>query len=253
MRNRIPQIRLNPDYEKLLNKANELGYTLPDAKTQQLGMRLIQEMKAAGVWSKLDVFYVFATSADCSNFATLNWKNPAAHQCTLQNSPIFTAKQGFKGNRSNMWIDTNYNPSTQGTNYELNNASYGCWIYTTFTSGTNIPMGALPTYIIAAGSTYQIINSSGSENLNSAADLAGTGHTVINRVDANNVILFKNKTKIERTRTSSLVPNATFKLISYTGLNNYSDFELSMAFAGASLVSENDAFVDAFTKYLTSL
>lgn len=46
---------------------------------------------------------------------------------TNVNSTTFTAGIGFTGNASTMYINTNYNPSTQGVKYTLNNCSFGVY------------------------------------------------------------------------------------------------------------------------------
>ena len=138
-------------YQAMLDQAASLGYTAPSAAQQTLQNTLVTDLKTAGVWDKLDVFYVFATDGD-SDYATLNWKAPSSHQVTKVSSPTFTANEGFTGNASSAYLDTNYNPTNDATNYALNAASFGFFISDlgTFT-GTSISDFGHPTQLTERG------------------------------------------------------------------------------------------------------
>jgi len=110
------------DYQAVLDRSTALGYTAPSPAQQTLQNTLVTDLKTAGVWDKLDVFYVFATDGD-SNFATLNWKAPSSHQVTKVSSPTFTADSGFSGDGSTAYLDTNFSIANDATNYTQNNAS----------------------------------------------------------------------------------------------------------------------------------
>ena len=110
------------DYQAVLDYGTAQGYTAPSAAQQTLQNTLVTDLKTAGVWDKLDVFYVFATDGD-SDYATLNWKAPSSHQVTKVNSPTFTADSGFKGDGSSAYLDTNFSIADDATNYAQNNAS----------------------------------------------------------------------------------------------------------------------------------
>lgn len=111
------------EYQAVLDRATTLGYTKPSAGQQVKQNQLIVDLKAAGIWTQLDVFYVFATDGD-SDFATLNWKAPASFQCVKVNSPTFTSNLGFTGNGTTNYLDTQWIPNTHGVNYTLDNASF---------------------------------------------------------------------------------------------------------------------------------
>jgi hypothetical protein len=106
------------EYNLLLSQSVVLGYALPSLKTQRAGARLIYDLKTAGLWNQIDIFYVFNT--DNSNFSKLNWKNPIL-TCSLVGPPSFTAKNGFTGNGST-YINTNWRPGLDGVSYTLINA-----------------------------------------------------------------------------------------------------------------------------------
>ena len=88
-------VSFDSDYQAVLTKASDLGYTAPSAASKTLQNTLVTDLKTAGVWDKLDLLYVFAFESGDSDFATLNWKAPNNFQLTKTNSPTFTEKEGF--------------------------------------------------------------------------------------------------------------------------------------------------------------
>ena len=108
------------DYQAILDQASSLGYTAPSAAQQTLQNTLVEDLKTAGVWDKLDLFYVFATDGD-GDYATLNWKAPSSFQLTKTNSPTFTTNEGF-AQSGTAYLDSGYNLLTDGTNYTQDDA-----------------------------------------------------------------------------------------------------------------------------------
>lgn len=116
----VPTPAVDADYQAVLDRSTALGYTAPSAAQQTLQNTLVTDLKTAGVWDKLDVFYVFATDGD-SDYATLNWKAPSSFQLTKTNSPTFTTNEGFaqSGTAS---LDTGFILDTNGTNFTQDDA-----------------------------------------------------------------------------------------------------------------------------------
>jgi hypothetical protein len=95
--NRASGVKYDSDYQAVLNYATTQGYTLPSASQQIIQNQLVIDLKAGGIWNKLDVLYIFANDGG-GDFGTLNWKSPLANQATLINTPTFTTNEGFMGN-----------------------------------------------------------------------------------------------------------------------------------------------------------
>lgn len=126
----------DPDYQAVLDYATAQGYTLPSAGQQALQNQLVLDLKAAGVWSKLDSFAVFATDGD-SDYALIDWVRLAT--MTAVNAPTFTTNQGYETDGATSLIDANYNPSTAGGNMTLDDAHFA--IYGENISGTGVVRG----------------------------------------------------------------------------------------------------------------
>jgi hypothetical protein len=239
------------DYQAVLNRAVALGYTLPSASQQIIQNNLVLSLKAGGVWTKLDVLYIFANDGG-SNFATLNWKSPSANQSTLINTPTFTVNEGFMGNGTSSYIDVNFNPATEGVNYTLNDASRYAYIFSG-SAGQRFEGNSLDNNNMRLGNyTTHKINSGNVNPLNSAFTYTTTkGMKSIHRTTLTDVSLYNALVGEDRLLTSINLPNANQFIFRAGGI--YVNTEISMYAMGANLVSENTAFVNAFDTYLNSL
>jgi hypothetical protein len=241
---------LDADYQAVLTYATSLGYTLPSSGQQVKQSKFLADLKAAGVWAKLDTFAMFANDGG-SNFGLIDWKRLSLY--TAVNSPTFTTNEGFTGNGTSSYIDTNFNPATSGTNYVQNDASR---YYMQFSgTGSNVFDGVgsanLVNTIRGGTSTAQLfINSS--SNLSASFNYTnGQGVRSIHRTSSNDVLLYNDKTQATRTATSSAVASQS-QLILRRGSIYGSNTPYGYAM-GASLISENSAFVDALNFYIASL
>jgi len=241
---------MDADYAAILSYATTQGYTLPSASQQALQNQLVVDLKAAGVWSKLDTFAVFATDGD-SDFALIDWIRLS--QYTAVNSPTFTSNQGFKGNGTSSYLNTLYNPDTSGVNFNRNNASIYIYVKTAATVGT---FKVLASYglgnlgICNESNVRQRLNQS-TNNLPTAVDLGGTGIKAINRANSLGTELFNITTQSSRTIASE--PVFSENTLLFVGAGLYSNAEASMFAMGSSLISENTDFVNAFDNYISSI
>lgn len=238
------------DYQAILDYATTQGYTLPSDAQKTLQNQLLVNLKTAGVWSKLDTFANFATDGS-SNFALIDWKRLT--QYTAVNSPTFTTNQGFQGNGTSSYIDTNFNAVTQGVNYVQNNSSRYVYLHTA--SGTGALDGkpvASVNNMARTSTSNQRINQSTIALIGGSFDFTTTqGMKSIHRTNSINVELFNATTQGSRTATSaSMNSNNQFVLRSGSG---YGAHTISMYANGSSLVSENTDFVNSYNTYINSL
>jgi len=234
------------DYQAVLNYATTQGYTLPSASQQALQNQLVVDLKAAGVWSKLDTFAVFATDGD-SDFALIDWINLS--QYTAVNSPTFTTNGGFTGNGTSSYVNTNYNASTSATNYQLNNASRFYWVDNR--TGTNWEDNLSGRAISGNNNSTLIRINSQTTSLNSAVDMRSDGFKSINRTSSTNVEVFQNTTQYSRTATSVDIDGGTQVFL--RAVTGYNASRFRFYGMGASIVSENTDFYNALNTYITSL
>ncbi len=238
------------DYQAILDYATTQGYTLPSESQRLKQNTLLIALKNAGVWSKLDTFANFATDGS-SQFALIDWKRLVQYNAST--SPTFTTNEGFSGNGTSSYIDTNFNPATQGVNYLQNNASRYLFMY--MASGTSALDGRSAASInnsLRASSSNQRINQSTTSLVGGAFDFTATrGMKSIHRTSSTNVELFNDTTQGSRTALSATMTSSN-QFILRSG-SSYGGHEISMYAMGANLVSENAAFVTAYNTYITSL
>ena len=243
----IVQVVYDVDYQAVLNYATTQGYTLPSASQQSLQNQLVVDLKTAGVWSKLDTFGVFATDGN-SDFALIDWIRLT--QYTAVNSPTFITNQGFKGNGTSSYIDTNFNAAINGVNYTLNDASRYIYMYQIVTE-TRLDGDAVTADNSMLGQTAISHRINGGSFLSASVDLTGTGFKSIHRVSSSNIVLFNNTTRSDRASNSNIIVNQ--KQFALRSISVYNNGTVSAYSMGASLVDENTDFVNAFDTYLTSL
>jgi hypothetical protein len=112
------------EYQAILTAGS--GFTRPSASQQILQNQLIIDLKAAGVWSKLDSFMMFRNDGS-REFATINWKD-TTNLATVPSGnsfPTFSSAYGFQGDGSTMSL--NLNTSGQ-TNFTRDSSSFGIYI-----------------------------------------------------------------------------------------------------------------------------
>jgi hypothetical protein len=201
---------------------------------------------------------MFATDGN-SSFATLNWKNPNANQSTLVNSPTFTANQGFNGNGTSSYINTNYNPSTfSSPKYLLNDASLGWHKRTTGTLSTVrniVGVASFRINMVNQNSNNQIFNTTFGTGQSIATNFGINGFALANKTASlagTNYVA--NTTPINYTASAvDALPATNVLLFSSTGLANFSDVQLSYFFAGANLSAFASPLFTSFNNYLTSI
>lgn len=252
------------DYQAVLDRATALGYTHPSAAQKTKQNQLVLNLKAAGIWTLLDILYIFATDGD-SDFATLNWKTPTSYQITKVNTPTFTTNEGFDFNGTTQYLNTNWIPGTNGVNYTRNDASFGVWVNEAVTENSRLDVGGSNNADgVSNGITLNSRNASGDATCRvndntglSPAEATSLGFTHAQRRASNDKRLFKNGSSIATSATAS---QALITVNLYVGASNgngtattFSTREISMFFAGASLSGLESTFYTHWNTYFTSL
>lgn len=159
-------VSTDADDQAVLTKANDLGYNAPSSAQQELQNTLVKDLKSAGIWDKLDLFYCFATDGD-SDYSTINWKDPDNFKIQAINSPTFTEDVGWTGEITNLaYLNTQYTPTSHADKYTLNGASFGYYL-DDLGSATSLAMSDFGSPDVSTRSWYRrteqrlYINSSG--------------------------------------------------------------------------------------------
>ena len=254
------------DYQAVLDQSTSLGYTAPSAAQQTLQNTLVTDLKTAGVWDKLDLFYVFATDGD-SDYATLNWKAPSSHQTTKVNSPTFTSNEGFNGDLTSSYLDTNFQLDSIGLNSSLNSVSFGGYKHTRrdlFGTYFSCEMGIIQTSPSVVGTHF---NGNGGQRVNNSAS---NGFMPESQIDSGVFSLIRNQsTEFKQYKNSLKTASTSVSVVSSAipqGLNmfvlarnvqgsanQFSNDTLSVIYFGADITNEYSDFVDALDNYMNAL
>lgn len=203
-----------------------------------------------------DTIYILAGETEESSLRNLV-KN--AHYAEAVNSPSFIALEGFTG-AATKYINTKYNPSTEGVRYAQNSAAFGIYSRTDNTAG-GYEMGA----VITGGVDTAIITRSGNTAYNAINQATGTYGSVANfnssgmfictRLNANDNDLYRNKLKIiDDTDVSTGLVNGNLFILGRNkdgALDSIVTKQLSFAFTSRGLTSDEVGYLtDAFEAYM---
>lgn len=249
-------VSFDADYQAVLDYATTQGYTLPSASQKALQNQLVVDLKDAGVWSKLDLFYVFATDGD-SDFASINWKDPNNFEITEVNSPTFTTNEGFQGDGSSSYLDTNFIPSTDSTKSTSNTLSAGGYIINKATSSYDniigVDSGSNDILIATKFSTEQPFF-----RINNTASFRPSFTTTVgfygvsrSSFDSTTAILPNGTIENSDRSSASGLPSDILTIQKWAGL--YANSTVSCAFYGGNVSSELSDFKTSVDNYITSI
>jgi hypothetical protein len=243
----VTTLAFDTDYQAVLNYATSQSYTLPSASQQILQNQLVLDLKAGGIWSKLDTFAVFATDGS-SNFALIDWKRLS--QYTAVNSPTFTTNVGFQSNGVSSFIDLNYNGSINRVNYADDSAHMAIWAKSLglLNSLASTDLGQSRSSIDKRSAVINGINSS---NTSTGSLASSIGFIMFSRYSSSDFNQYNNgsfRANVLQTRNTSGGQAVLFRT---TG--GFGDCQISFASLGADLSSESLDYYNAINNYITSL
>jgi hypothetical protein len=158
--------------------------TQPDDTRKGLIDTLVGDLKADGVWAKLDLLYMLA-SHDTAQASLLNMKAPAANTLVVNGTGTFTADRGYVSNGSTGYLNTGFNPSTAGGNFAQNSAHMGVWSRSNILNSGQTDIGVLSTNTSSINSRSSTGNAMRGQMNGAAANFgansSSVGHFVISR------------------------------------------------------------------------
>ena len=227
---------------------------------------LINGLVSDGVWSKLDVLYIFATQNTTT--ALLNLIS-SSFTGTANGSPSFTTDRGYTGvdASSTVFINTGFNPTTAPSpNYVTNSCHISAWADTAVTAGSS--GGAFIGHSGAAGNTSNIYGRFSDGNayfrINDLTPAGGftsassLGHWLACRTGASASIGYKNGASFATlNQTAGTLSNNNIFVLAYN-LNGTastgSACQLTMASMGGGLTATDATnFYNRLRTYMTSV
>lgn len=215
-----------------------------DLEQKQAVNDFIVALKDGGVWSKLDRLWLIANRDQTAGMTCLK----SLEAMTPVNSPTFTQWRGIAGNGSSSYVNTNYNPATDGVNFTLNSASFGAYARTWPGAATSTLIGASDSNGGNAirpewtdNKTYSSINAGDGTQGPNTTLASRTGLFTITRTASNACALYQGATlRASSSAASSAVQNTNMCLLALnqTGAQA-SAAQISVAYAGGALTSQN--------------
>jgi hypothetical protein len=247
----IASSSFDKDYQAILKYATSLGYALPIAAQQVKQNKLIVDLKAAGIWNKLDTFGVFAvqTTDGSSNFALIDWKRLIYY--TGIPTLTFSTNGGFTGNGTSAYIDLNYNAATQRVNYGDDNAHQMIWMKT---AGS---ISALASSNFASGRSNIQRLSSANNGINSSLATSGSatamtvGFIMYSRNNSTTYNRYNNTSSADIMTQTRNQSGGTAAILRSQLL--YADSQISMQSLGADLSTESSTYYTILNTYMSSL
>lgn len=261
-----PEQNFDSDYQAILTEASVQGYSLPTPEQQIKQNQLVLDLKAAGVWTLLDVLYVFANNGG-QDFATLNWINPTLYRCIRNGTLTFTSNVGYQSDGTTGYLNAQFIPGFSGAKYTLNNA--GVFHYVNNSASSNLMIdygtrGDLTTSRVAINTARADLSKD--LNLNSTqsitpVDAAGSPGFYLNTRSGSTAgthILYKNGVVFDNSNAaSSAMP--TLNNFYICALNNngspgfYSTRQIGIVGLGSNMSGVQAALYTAWNTYRTSL
>ena len=222
---------------------------------------LVLGLKQDNNWNLFDRFWILAQPVQPLSRVSL--VNPTSVNMTEVNSPTWTANQGYTGNGVDMYLNTNFNPNTQGVNFTLNSATLGFYsrtdiIETTYNLScivTGIPNNFCGMSIKRVGNLmFNDINNDSATSIDFTG--ATTGLFTASRTAAELTTSYRNGISIGTTAViSSSIPS--LNLFAMASNNSgvpsvFSTRQMSMAFAGGGGIDSLKLFL-RIERYLDQL
>jgi len=213
-----------------------------------------------GQWAKLDVMHIYAIHTDGAAESLVDWINPGVQaDATNVSATTFTAYEGYTGDGSADYINWNWNPNDDGSNYTQNSASMGGYARLDIDEVGRLfgSRDASQRVILSprqSNTAYWQINNA-SEETDASAN--ATGMWIVVRTASDASALYRNGSIVDSDTDASVgLPSVDVYSLSYNSQGSSaqeSTNQIAMDFAGGSLTEEDiTAITDGFKTYMTS-
>ena len=233
----------------------------PPADVAEDQDQMVRGMIADGDWQTKDIFYI--TSAQSAADSLINWINPGTHDLTIVNllAGNFTAYRGWTGNGVNGYLNTNYNPNTDGVNYLLDSASFGVYVRTDVEElRTDIGIQSAGTVsFLSPRRAIDVMECRINDNVQLiSANTDSRGFYVVSRTGANARAVYKNRISMGNdAQVSIAIPNEDVYVLCRNNAGVSVDFstkQIAAAFAGGGQTQTNvNNFTDRLETFMDSI
>ena len=231
--------------------------TVSDAR-KTLVDTLISNLKADGVWNKIDRLWLFA--AENVTSALIDIK--ASRIATVAGGPVFTADRGYLTSAT-AYINTVAVVPAAGTQATTDSTHIADWVETAATSNSAVLIGNLGTkntflWTGASGNYGFVINDNLGTALDSTTPKTNTGFLLGSRTASNVVVLYRNGVSIVSGSNASATPDANANFVG--GRNNFGTIDntaphrsAAVAYGAGLNATEQLALYNCLRTYMTAV
>ncbi len=241
------------DYSAEYLAVYEAMTTPPQPSTADAQNIMVESLVSNGIWSQLDVFQLYAQEFNTDGEADINWIDPGTYNASPQDSPVWTLLEGYDGDGSVDYVNTNYNP-TIGANYLQDDACFG--VYNRVSDPAAALCGVEGTNVWSQIFGVNTLINSGAEVVTALP--RDDGLIVQDRSASNVASLYRNGVYVQGSvKVSNKVPNDNFAVLARNDngvIKSFHGGQASCFFAGGSMTESQHLNVfAAIETYLASL
>lgn len=226
---------------------------------------LVEALIAGGYWARMDQLLVFATYTNADSEALINWISPGTNNATLVAlaAGSFSQYDGFTGDGVDGWINTNFNPSTDGSNFTQNSASFAIYLGNSGLTEDFATAGCYATnrvMIMARHSegVLEVAANNGGDDTYLGPSTNSSGLFLVSRTSSSALSGYRNGALVgtNSSSTSTARPNENIGLLTFTGVEASFSTNLirfSYIMDATANATEADAIYDIFMTYLNTI
>ncbi len=202
-------------YDSILVYAENNSIPLPSFSVRLKQSELIRKLKLDNVWYKLDVFYNFYNDAATSAFSRLNWRDVYGDDnITEVGGMTWVASTGYNSNGTTGYLQTNWNPSTEGVKFTQNSACAFIDVQSPGTTGAKFNFGVSNFRLEQASNWKYLINNTSDQTTTGTSSTSGV--RLINRSGASANQAYLNATSVHTgTATSTATGSSNLSLATF--------------------------------------
>jgi len=228
------------DFQGVLDLATANSIPHPDEPTKTTLNQKVIDLKSNNVWSELEVLTLQNSSASPA-FRRICYIRKIV--MTEYGSSNWTA-DGSKGNNSNYYIDTLFNPNTDATKITNADMSIGFKLSEALTSGAitgaRVSNDTSQVYIYTSGTSYnpRLLDENATIPLGNINNAIGYHHA--QAINTNRSFFFDNVKILEKSTTNIGLPNAKIFIhaLNLGGAIQYGNTRLNWYYIGTNLESK---------------
>lgn len=251
----VPVPTYDADFQAWIDENILLGHYLPPAPILDAANEFVLDLKSESLWSGFDMLRLQAfNDLDADECSLVCLKSLVKE--TVYGGMSYTY-EGRVANAVDGYTETNFHPSTDGVNYQLNNAGRGGVSFED-SSGTHLLFGtSFPLY-------RQIMPVNGADRVNihinatadftgGSVDFSGVGLKTAYRDSSTSIRLYNKNSEFNRTQIVS-ASSLDLNVQTARAYNTYYKLNTSFYFFSKSFTQiENEKLRTALNKYLVAI